>query len=323
MFTLTDVEAATALVHTQMPATPQFRWPLLEAACRCELWVKHENHTPTGAFKVRGGIVYVDRLRRRRPDVRELVSATRGNHGQSLAFAGCRAGFAVTVVVPHGNAIEKNRAMQAWGAEVVEAGADFDEARRHAETLAAARGATMVPSFDPDLVLGVATYAVELFRAVPGLDVVYVPIGLGSGISGLIRTRDLLGLRTEIVGVVAAGAPAYARSFAAGQVVTTERAVTFADGMACRVPDAVALATIRAGAARVIELSEAEIADAVRLYFAATHNAAEGAGAAPLAGLLRERATVRDRRTAVVLCGGNVDTAVFAQLLAGDVPAPF
>lgn len=323
MFSLADLEAAAALVHRHMPPTAAYRWPLLEEAAGCTLWVKHENHTPTGAFKVRGGLVWVERLRRRRPEVRELVSATRGNHGQSIAFAARQAGLAVTIVVPHGNAVEKNRAMRAWGAQLIEAGADFDAARAHAETVAAARGAALVPSFDPALVLGVATYALELFRTAGELDVVYVPIGLGSGICGVILTRDLLGLRTEIVGVVAAGAPAYARSFEAGRVVTTDRATTFADGMACRVPDPRALDIIRAGAARVLSVDDDAIAAAIRRLFAATHNVAEGAGAAPLAGLMAEREAQANRRAAVVLCGGNIDSALFADVLAGNTPAPF
>ncbi len=323
LFTLDDLEAALGLVHRHLPPTPQYRWPLLVEAAGCELWVKHENHTPTGAFKIRGGLVYMDRLRRERPEVRGVVSATRGNHGQSIALAGKRAGLKVTIVVPESNSVEKNRAMRAFGATLVEHGADFDVARDHAGRLADETGALLVPSFDPGLVLGVATYALELFRAAGELDAVYVPIGMGSGICGLIRTRDLLGLRTEIVGVVAAGAPAYARSVAAGRVVTTETARTFADGMACRVPHPAALEAIRTGAARVIELEEASIAAAMRLYFAATHNVAEGAGAAPLAGLLQERERMAGKRVGVILCGGNVDTEVFAQVLAGAVPQPF
>ncbi len=323
MFTLADLEAAASLVHRHLQPTPHYRWPLLAEATGTELWVKHKNHTPTGAFKVRGGLVYMDRLRREHPEVRGVISATRGNHGQSIALAGRLAGLDVTIVVPRGNSVEKNRAMRAFGAELVEHGDDFDAAREHAQHLAAASGAFMVPSFDPGLVLGVATYALELFRAVGDLDAVYVPIGMGSGICGLVRTRDLLGLSIEIVGVVAEGAPAYRLSVEAGHVVTTDAARTFADGMACRVPHPDALAVIKAGAARVLTLADKEIADAMRLYFEATHNVAEGAGAAPLAGLLQERERMAGKRVATILCGGNVDTAVFATVLAGKTPEPF
>ncbi|MFW5681315.1 MAG: threonine dehydratase [Pseudomonadota bacterium] len=323
MFDLADLEQAAELVHRFLPPTPQYRWPLLAEASGVDLWVKHENHTPTGAFKVRGGLVYMHDLRRRRPEVGRIVTATRGNHGQSLALAGALVGIEVVIVVPQGNSPEKNRAMQAFGATLVEHGADFDAAREHAATLAEATAGFMVPSFDHLLVLGVATYALELFRAVADLDAVYVPIGMGSGICGLIRTRDLLGLSTEIVGVVAEGAPAYRLSLEQGRIVATEAARTFADGMACRVPHPEAFALIRDGAARIVALDEREIADAIRLYFEATHNVAEGAGAAPLAGLLREREAMRGKRAAVVLCGGNIDSDKFREVLAGGVPAPF
>ncbi len=279
MFTLAELEDAARVVYTAMPPTPQYAWPLLAERAGAEVWVKHENHTPTGAFKVRGGFAYLDCLRRERPQVRGLVTATRGNHGQSLPYAARGSGVGVTVCVPYGNSVEKNAAMRALGAELVEHGADFDEAREHAACLAAARGLEMVPSFHPDLVRGVATYALELFRAVPDLDTVYVPIGMGSGICGLIRTRDLLGLSTRIVGVVAEGAPAYARSVAAGRVVTTAMANTLADGMACRVPDPVALAVIRAGSERIVQVSDVAVAAAMRAYWTDRHNLAEGAGA--------------------------------------------
>lgn len=303
-----------------MPATPQYAWPLLGQAVGAEVWVKHENHTPTGAFKVRGGLVYADRLRTHRPHVIGLVSATRGNHGQSLAFAGRAAGLDVTIVVPHGNSPDKNAAMRGFGAEVVEHGHDFQAARERSVDLAAERGAEAVPPYHPDLVLGVATYAAELFDAVGELDVVYVPVGMGSGASGLVRVRDLLGLRTEIVGVVAKGAPAYARSFAAGHVVETDTADTFVDGVACRSPDSVALQVLRAGAARVLEVDDDATAQAVRTLFATTHNAAEPAGAIALAGLLAERDAVQGRRVAVIQTGGNIDTAMLGQILAGTTP---
>ncbi len=316
MFDLPALDAASRVVHAAMPPTPQYAWPLLAARTGAQVWVKHENHTPTGAFKVRGGLVYCDRLARERPHVAGLVSATRGNHGQSLAYAGQRAGVAVVIVVPRGNSVEKNAAMRAFGAELVEHGRDFDEARGEAARIAEQRGLEMVPSFHPDLVCGVATYARELFAAVADIDTAYVPIGMGSGICGLIRTRDLLGLRTEIVGVVSTEAPAMALSLAAGHVVTTATANTLADGMACRVPDPEAFAAIRAGAARIVQVSDAEVAAAIRAYWTDTHNLAEGAGAAPLAALLQERTAMRGRRVAVILCGGNIDRALGVRLLA-------
>ena len=317
MFTLADLDAAVALVHRTMPPTPQYAWPMLAERAGAEVWVKHENHTPTGAFKLRGGLVYCDRLARDRPAVRHLVSATRGNHGQSIALAGRAAGVAVTIFVPHGNSVEKNAAMRAFGAELVEHGADFDEARAAAGRFANELGAEMVPSFHRDLVLGVATYAREFLDAVPDLHTIYVPIGMGSGICGLIRTRDLLGASTEIVGVVSTEAPAMALSLNAGRIVTTETARTMADGMACRVPDPDAFAIIRAGAARIVRVTDAEIAVAMRAYWTDTHNLAEGAGAAPLAALLQERARMAGRRVGVVLCGGNVDLDLGLRVLAG------
>lgn len=320
MFSLDDLDGATRLVRKMMPPTPQYAWPLLRRRFGVEVVVKHENHTPIGAFKLRGGLVYLDHLRREQPGVRGAVSATRGNHGQSLAFAGGKLGLPVALVVPHGNATEKNAAMRALGAELIEHGADFDEAKERAFGLAGERGYAFVPSFHPALVTGVATYAHELFTAMPDLDVVYVPIGLGSGISGLIRTRDLLGLRTEIVGVVSERANAYRLSYEAGRVVPTNSAATFADGMAVRVPDEAALAIIRAGAARIVEVSDDEIAEAVRILHEDTHNLAEGAGAAPLAALAKERDALRGRKAAVVLSGGNIDRAWAAQILAGGTP---
>ncbi len=307
MFDLTALEAAAELVHATMPPTPQFAWPLLAHRVGCEVWVKHENHTPIGAFKVRGGLTYVDALKRRRPDVPGLLSATRGNHGQSLAFAGARAGLPVTIVVPHGNSVEKNAAMRELGAELIEAGHDYEAARQLAVQLAAERKLESVPPFHPDLVLGVATYALELFRAVADLHTVYVPIGMGSGICGLIRARDLLGRSTRIVGVVSAHAAAMALSFEAGRVVATETADTMADGMACRVPDPAAVAAIRAGAERIVRVTDEEITAAMRAYWTDTHNLAEGAGAAALAALLQERQAMRGKRVGVVLSGANVD----------------
>ncbi|EKV29541.1 Threonine dehydratase [Caenispirillum salinarum AK4] len=317
LFTLDALRAAADLVHAVIPPTPQIAWPLLSKRLGAEVWVKHENHTPVGAFKVRGGLVYVDHLAKLPAAERPagVISATRGNHGQSLAFAGARAGLPVTIVVPEGNSPGKNAAMRALGAELVEAGADFDAAKAEAVALADARGLTMVPPFAEPLVRGVATYALELFTAAPDLDAVYVPVGCGSGLCGMIQARDLLGLRTEIIAVTAAGAPGFARSFAAGRPVTGAPADTMADGLAVRgaIPEALAIAT--AGAARVVEVTDAEIEAAMRLLFEATHNVAEGAGAAALAALARERSTMAGRRVAVVLTGGNVDRDVYAAVL--------
>jgi threonine dehydratase len=318
--TLSQIGAAKALVDAVFPGTPQYAWPLLARRHGFEIVVKHENHTPTGAFKVRGGIVYLDRLKRERPHVKGVVSATRGNHGQSIAMAASAAGLPSVIVVPLGNAVEKNAAMRAFGAELVETGRDFDEARAAAQAIAAERGYEMVPSFHPDLVCGVATYALELFTARPDLARVYVPIGLGSGICGLIAARDALGLSTEIVGVVSERADAYARSVEAGQVVAVDSADTFADGMAVRLPDAAALAAIVKGAARVVRVSEDAVAQAIRDYYTDTHNLAEGAGAAPLAAAAMEAAANRGAKIGVILCGGNIDMAVFAQVLAGRTP---
>jgi len=318
---LAEIEDAARLVRTAMPPTPQYRWPLLCQRLGAELWVKHENHTPIGAFKLRGGLVYLDALKRREPAVRGVVSATRGNHGQSIAFAAGRVGLPATIVVPRGNSVEKNRAMEAFGAALVEAGHDFQAAYEHAAELAANEGLHLVRSFDPALVHGVATYSLELLRAVEGLDVVYVPIGLGSGICGAIAARDALGLKTEIVGVVAAEAPSYALSFAAGAPVSTNSADTLADGLACRVPDPAALAEIRRGAANVVTVSEAEIRAAMRTLFTDTHNVAEGAGAAALAAALQQRGRLAGKRVAVVLSGGNIDRALFREILAEASPA--
>jgi threonine dehydratase len=318
MFDLPALEKAARLIHDVFPPTPQYAWPLLAARAGTEVWVKHENHTPTGAFKLRGGLVYMERLRRERPGVHGVISATRGNHGQSLAFAGARFGVPVTIVVPQGNSTEKNAAMRAQGARLIEEGADFDAARAAAMRLAEEQGLEFAPSFAPDLVRGVATYALELFRAAPPLDALYVPIGLGSGICGCIMARDLLGLHTEIIGVQSTGAAAYALSFDAGRLVTTEAAVTRADGMATRIPDPAALAMIRTGAARILTVTDAEVAAAIRAYWQDTHNLAEGAGAAPLAALLQEKPRMAGRRAAVILCGGNIDLALFREwVLAG------
>ena len=315
-----ELDEATAVVRRHVPPTPQYAWPMLDEVAGSSVIVKHENHTPVGAFKVRGGLVYMHRLVRERPEVRGVVSATRGNHGQSLAFAGRHAGRSVTIVVPHGNSVEKNAAMRALGAEVVEHGADFQEARERSLEIAAERGLEPVPPFHRDLVLGVATYALELFEGAGRLDTVYVPVGMGSGINALIAVRDLLGLDTRIVGVVSERAPSTQLSFEHGAVVTTDAAATFVDGVATRSPDPVAIEGIVAGAEMIIAVSDDATAEAMRIIFRTTHNVAESAGAIALAGLLSEAVERRGERSAFVLCGGNVDTAQFREVLAGTTP---
>jgi threonine dehydratase len=317
MPSLAEIEQAAALVHRVLLPTPQLCWPLLAARCGTEVWVKHENHTPIGAFKIRGGLAYLATLREKEPGVRGVVTATRGNHGQSIALAARRLGLSAIIVVPRGNSREKNAAMRGFGASLVEHGHDFQAASEHAQAFAAERGLHFVRSYDRSLVAGVASYALELFRAVADLDTVYVPIGLGSGISGVMAVRDALGLPTKVVGVVAAAAPAYALSFAAGKAVATSSADTMADGLACRVPDEAALAAIRRGAERMLTVTEGEIRAAMRHIFTDTHNVAEGAGAAALAGLLQEKERQAGKRVAIVLSGGNVDREVFAAVLAG------
>jgi threonine dehydratase len=299
-----------------MAPTPQYNWPLLSRRAGRDVWVKHENHTPTGAFKVRGGIHMLAQLAAGEPGLPGIISATRGNHGQSLAWAARRHGVRCTIVVPQGNSADKNAAMRAFGATLVEHGRDFDEARLHAAALAAEQGLRFVGPFEPALVAGVGTYALELLRAVPDLDTVYVPIGCGSGICGLISARDALGLATKIVGVVSARANAYALSFAAGRVVETATADTLADGMAMRIPVPAALEAILRGAARIVEVTEAEVEAAVRACFSDLHQVAEGAGAAPVAALLKEGAQA-GARAAVILSGGNIDRDVYVRIL-GD-----
>ncbi|MFI5011918.1 MAG: threonine dehydratase [Hyphomicrobiales bacterium] len=320
MFRLAEIEEAAALVHRHMPPTPQYAWPLLAARYGCEVVVKHENHTPVGAFKLRGGIVYVERLTRERPRVKGIASATRGNHGQSLAFAGRLFGMPVAIVAPHGNSVEKNAAMRALGAELLEIGDDFDDAKEAAAKIAAERGFEFVPSFAPDLVRGVSTYALELLCAHADIDTLYAPIGLGSGICGLIAVRDAMALKTRIVGVVAERANAYRLSFDAGRVVPANHASTFADGIAVRVPDARAFEIIRKGADRIVEVREDEIAEAIRVLHEDTHNLAEGAGAAAIAALAKDKHRRKGAKAAVILSGGNIDRALAAEVLAGGTP---
>ncbi|HEV7878036.1 threonine dehydratase [Bradyrhizobium sp.] len=311
MFDLGQLERAHAVVGAAVPPTPAYAWARLSERLGATAIVKHENHTPTGAFKVRGGLVYIDRMKRERPDTAGLISATRGNHGQSLAFAGGRHGVPVTIFVPRGNSLDQNHAMRAFGARLVEHGEDFQAAREEAYHRAAIDGLEFVPAFHPDLVLGVATYALELFRKASDLDVLYVPIGQGSGICGCILARDLLGLTTEIVGVQSTEAPSYALSFAAGTVVTTATSKTLADGMATRIPDPEALAIIRKGASRVVQVTDDEIAAAMRAYWTDTHNLAEGAGAASLAAALQDKPKIHGKRVGLILSGGNIDLDTF------------
>jgi threonine dehydratase len=319
---LDELERAAAVVHRTLAPTPQYAWPLLAEHLGTQVWVKHENHTPLGAFKVRGGLVYFDALGNSPGKPAGVISATRGNHGQSVAFAAARTGMRATIVVPHGNSREKNAAMRSLGATLIEHGEDFQAAREHAKRLAQEQGMHMVPSFHPRLVHGVASYALELMQAVPDLQTIYVPIGLGSGICGMIAAREALGRNAEIVGVVSSAAPAYALSFNARRPVEHAATNVLSDGMACRAPERDALDILWRHAARIVEVSEQDIAHAMRLLFTCTHNVAEGAGAAALAAALAERDRNRGRKVAVVVSGGNVDRDVFAQVLGeGDTAA--
>lgn len=320
MLTHDELMAAREVVYRSMSPTPAYRWPLLREVVGCEVVVKHENMTPTGAFKVRGGLVYLDRLRRERREVPGIVSATRGNHGQSLAFAARQAGVGCKIVVPYGNSREKNAAMKAFGAELIEHGADFDEAVPRARDVAEESGYEMVPSFARDLVAGVGTYSYEFLESAPDLDVVYVPIGLGSGICGMISARNVLGRDVDIVGVVSENAAAYALSFEAGRVIETNSARTFADGMAVRAPSPAAFDVIKDGVARVVRVSDGQVAEAMRLMFTATHTIAEGAGAAALAALMSERETLDGRTAGVVLSGQNIDREWYSTILEGGAP---
>jgi len=320
-FSSDEIEHAQRTVYAAMPPTPQIAWPLLRERLGTEVWVKHENHTPLGAFKVRGGLVYLQGLVQREPACRGLIAATRGNHGQSIAFAARRLGLAAQIVVPQGNSLEKNAAMCAHGAQLIEHGHDFQAAREHAAVLAREQGLHFVPSFHRDLVLGVATGWVEFFRAVQPA-VVFVPIGQGSGICACIAAREHAGAATRIVGVVSAHATAYLDSFRAGRCVEAPVTTLLADGMACRVPDEEALAAIRRGVDDIVAVSDAEVAEAMRALFSDTHNAAEGAGAASLAAALQQRERWRGQSVGVTLCGGNVDRALFAQVLAGGEGRP-
>ncbi|HWZ51652.1 MAG TPA: threonine dehydratase [Granulicella sp.] len=321
---LEEIRRAAEVVYRAMPATPQYTWPLLNQRAGAEVWVKHENHTPVGAFKIRGGLVYMDWLRRARPEVETVIAATRGNHGQSIAFAAGQVGVRAVIVVPEGNSREKNHAMRALGAELVEFGQDFQAASEHALELATVNGWHRIPSFDQKLVAGVATYALEFLTACPELETVYVPIGMGSGIAGMMAVRDALGLKTKIVGVVSSHAPAMALSFAAGEVIEHAATTAIADGVACRRPDATCLDFVRAGVERIVSVSDAEVENAMRVYFSDTHQVAEGAGAIGLGALLQERENGRlaaGSRAGTVLGGGNVDSDMFAAVLGHGTQA--
>ena len=323
LFSKDELQEAMQLVHAQMPPTPQYVWPQISEKAGAPVWVKHENHTPTGAFKIRGGVTFMDWLKRTHPSVRGIITATRGNHGQSQVRAAAVAGLKAKIVVPHGNSVEKNAAMRAFGGEVVEFGTDFDQARVEAMRLAEVENLFMVPPYHKELVRGVATYALELFTAVPHLDTVYVPIGCGSGICGLITVRDVLGLKAKIVGVVSTAAQTAKLSVEAGRLIATNSAETFADGMAVRVPVQDAFDIYSAGVDHIVAVNDDQVADAMRIYFHDTHNVAEGAGAAPLAALLQERNVERGRRgkeLAVILSGGNVDASIFVTVLKGETP---
>jgi len=313
--TLAELEAAAEIVHRTVPPTPQYCWPLLSRRLGAEVWVKHENATPIGAFKIRGGLVYVDDLKRTEPGIAGVVSATTGNHGQSIAHAATRLGMRAVIVVPHGNSPDKNRAMVAFGAELVEHGHDFQAAYEHAQMLAARDNLHLVRTFHPMLVRGVGTYGLELLRD-QDFDTVYVPIGQGSGICGMISARAALGRNTEIVGVVSAHAQAYALSFAAGHPVSTNSAETFAGGLAVRAPDAAAVEIINRHAARIVTVTDDELRHAIRVIFSDTHTVAEGAGAAALAGALQERDRLAGKKIALIQSGGNLDAPLFAEILS-------
>jgi threonine dehydratase len=315
MFTPHEIKAAQDCVYASLPPTPQYEWPLLSEALGTQVWVKHENHQPVGAFKVRGGLTYFDALMRREPQLQGVISATRGNHGQSIGFAARKYGVKATIVVPHGNSLEKNAAMRALGVELIEHGAEFQESREYAAKIAQERGLHFVPSFHRDLLLGVMTYWIEFFEAVQP-DVTYVPIGQGSGFCAAAAARAYTGVKTKLIGVVSAHATAYMDSFKAKKKLESPVSTVIADGMACRVPDDASLEIILREASDVIAVTDEEVKAAMRLLFTATHNVAEGAGAASVAAAMQQREQLRGLVVGTTLCGGNVDADVFAQVLA-------
>ena len=319
MLTLHEIEAATQVVYREFQATPQYRWALSSQRLGTDCWIKHENHTPVGAFKLRGGLTYFDALASSSTLPAEVISATRGNHGQSIGWAARAYGVPCTIVVPHGNSLEKNAAMRALGVTLLEHGSEFQEAREYAIELAKDRSAHMVPSFHRDLVRGVATYWWEFFKAVPHMDVAYVPIGMGSGAAAAISAKLALGHQVKVVGVVSAHATSYAQSIAAGRVIASPVTTQLADGMACRVADQAALDFLAPHIDHIVQVTDDEVAEAMRNLFADTHNVAEGAGAASFAAAMQERAAIKGLVVGTTLCGGNVDAAVFAQVLAAGL----
>jgi threonine dehydratase len=300
-----------------MPPTPKYTWPLINQRLGAEAWIKHENYTPVGAFKVRGALVYVHWLKQTQPEISGVVAATRGNHGLGVALAARLVGMNAVIVVPRGNSQEKNQAMIAQGAELIEQGYDFQASLEHARTLAAERGLVMIDSFHERLVMGTATYALEFFQAAPALDRVYVPIGLGSSVCGVAAARNALALKTEIIGVVSASSPSYALSFAQRKIVAAPAQTQIADGLACRIPAAEAMEIIWENVSRIVEVSDAEIAEAMRIYFQDTHTVAEGGGAAPLAAALKEQHQIRNKTIGLVLTGANVDMDLYEKVLSG------
>jgi threonine dehydratase len=314
--TLSEIEAAKALIRPHIRETPTYRWPLLEAGLGCELWLKHENHTPVGAFKIRGGLVYMDELKRQQPEARGVIAATTGNHGQSIAFAARLNGLRAVIVVPHGNNPEKNAAMRSLGAELVEHGSEFQEALEYSRELAVKEGLHAVPSFHPWLVRGVATYGLEMFRSVADLDAVFVPIGLGSGFCGIAAAREALGLKTKIIGVVSEHAPAYALSFQQRQFVEQPSTTRVAEGVACKTPNAEALEHVMRHVHEIVTVNDEEAITAMREIIQSTHNIAEGAGALAYAALKKQRDQWQGKRVACVLTGGNASIAMIARALA-------
>ena len=319
--TLDEIAEAQKLVYALMSPTPQISWPLLNQKLEASVWVEHENHTPIGAFKARSAVAYAAELFRNANGVKGLISATRGNHGQSVALAGQRFKVPVTIVVPHGNSIEKNAAMRSQGAQLIEVGKDFQESREHAQKLAREQGLHFVPPYHRDIVKGVATYWMELFSAIPDLDTAYVPVGMGSGICAACAVRNGMKLKTKVVGVVSEGAPAYALSFEAGRTIEAPVTTLIADGMACRLPDDEALEVMLKHVDHIVRVSDDEIRHAMRIYFSDTHNVVEGAGAAALAAALKEKSSLRGKRIALIATGGNVDRDAFANVLLEPEPA--
>jgi threonine dehydratase len=313
--TLQEIGEAQKLVYELMLPTPQISWPLLNQKLEASVWIKHENHTPIGAFKARSAVFYAAQLFRNGSGIKGMITATRGNHGQSVALAGQRFNVPVTIVVPHGNSVEKHAAMRSQGARLIEFGQDFQESREHAQKLSEEQGLHFVPPFHRDIVTGVATYWVELFTAVPDLDAVYVPIGMGSGICGACAVRNGMNLKTRIIGVAAEGAPAYALSYEAGRTIEAPVTTLIADGMACRTPDDDAVEIIQKNVDHLVRVSDDEIRHAMRIYFSDTHNVIEGAGAASLAAALKEKSSLSGKRIALIATGGNVDRNVFAKVL--------